>query len=113
MASSKGINNLTYYKNYKFKNYTKKQNKILHSDRENNLIRNNENEKSILVFTGEGSKILDKNSIYLKDELSIFKDMNFYEENNISITQSGFNFNKSDTVENSLFKRYFFNTLIL
>ena len=61
-----------------------------------NLNMINENKKSILVFTGEGSKILDKNSIYLKDELSIFKDMNFYEENNISITQSGFNFNKSD-----------------
>ncbi len=56
----------------------------------------NENEKSILIFTGDGSKILNKNSIYLNEELSIFKDMNFYEETNTSITQSGFNFNKSD-----------------
>ena len=34
-----------------------------------NFLKNDE--KSILIFTGEGSKILNKNSIYLKEEFNI------------------------------------------
>ena len=35
-------------------------------------------EKSILVLTGEGSKILDKNSIYLENYNNFFKEINFF-----------------------------------
>ena len=46
------------------------------------------NKKSILIFTGEGSKILSKNSIYLKAEYNLFDDMSFYEENPDTICDS-------------------------
>ena len=47
-----------------------------------------------MVFTGEGSKILDKNSIYLENKFYFFKEMNFFEESVSTICQSGYNFNK-------------------
>ena len=50
-------------------------------------------EKSILVFTGEGSKILDKNSIYLSENFEYFDDINFIEENTSLICDSGRQFN--------------------
>ena len=59
------------------------------------------NDSSILIFTGEGSKILDKNSIYLKDEYKIFNDMSFFEENTDLICSAGYLFltsEKSDEV---------------
>ena len=47
---------------------------------------------SILVLTGEGSKILNKNSIYLKDRFNFFNEISFFEENTESICRAGFNF---------------------
>ena len=47
---------------------------------------------SILIFTGEGSKILNKNSIYLEDRFNFFNEMSFFEESSESICRSGFNF---------------------
>ena len=52
--------------------------------------------KCILVFTGEGSKILDKNSIYLENKFNFFREMNFFEESVSTICQSGYNFNKKN-----------------
>ena len=47
---------------------------------------------SILVLTGEGSKILNKNSIYLEDRFNFFNEMSFFEESTESICRAGFNF---------------------
>ena len=52
--------------------------------------------KSILILTGEGSKILDKNSIYLENNYKFFNEMNFFEENAETICFSGFNFNRKN-----------------
>ena len=54
---------------------------------------------SILVFTGEGSKILNKNSIYLKEEFNIFSEMNFFEENTDIICNSGMKYLNSENIE--------------
>lgn len=47
------------------------------------------NKKSILVFTGEGSKILSKNSIYLKEQYNYFDEMSFFEESSEIICDTG------------------------
>ncbi len=52
--------------------------------------------KSILILTGDGSKILDKNSIYLENNFKFFNEMNFFEENSETICISGYNFNKKN-----------------
>ena len=52
--------------------------------------------KSILVFSGEGSKLLSKKSIYLKEEYNHFDDMSFFEENSSLICDSAFNYDRSD-----------------
>ncbi len=52
--------------------------------------------KSILIFTGEGSKILSKNSIYLNEYYNSFDEMNFFEENPEIISSAGFNYFKSE-----------------
>ena len=52
--------------------------------------------KCILILTGEGSKILDKNSIYLENNYKFFDEMNFFEENAEIICLSGFNFNRKN-----------------
>ena len=54
------------------------------------------NTSSILIFTGEGSKILDKNSIYLKDEYKFFNDMTFFEENTDLICRAAYLFHTSE-----------------
>ena len=54
------------------------------------LIGNKQN--SILIFTGQGSKILNKNSIYLKEDFDYFNEINFFEETNKLICESGLNF---------------------
>ena len=60
---------------------------------------NNKN-KCILVFTGEGSKILDKNSIFLEKKFNFFSEMNFFEESAEVICQAGYNFcNKENSHE--------------
>ena len=46
----------------------------------------------ILIFIGEGSKILNKNSIYLEEKFDFFNEISFFEENATSICESGFNF---------------------
>ena len=51
--------------------------------------------KSILILTGEGSKILNKNSIYLEDRFNFFNEMSFFEESPESICRAGFNFLKN------------------
>ena len=51
--------------------------------------------KSILILTGEGSKILNKNSIYLEDKFNFFNEMSFFEESPESICRAGFNFLKN------------------
>ena len=54
------------------------------------LIKNSES--SVLVFTGEGSKILNKNSIALYERFDCFKEINFFEENTTLVCESGYNF---------------------
>ena len=56
----------------------------------------NKNDKSILVLTGEGSKILDKNSIYIENYSEFFNEINFFEENEETICTSGINFDKKN-----------------
>ena len=48
----------------------------------------------ILIFIGDGSKILNKNSIYLEEKFDFFSEITFFEENKTIICDSGFNFNK-------------------
>ena len=50
----------------------------------------------ILIFIGEGSKILNKNSIYLEEKFDFFREIIFFEENATIICDSGFNFNQLD-----------------
>ena len=60
----------------------------------------NDKNKCILVFTGEGSKILDKNSIFLEKKFNFFSEMNFFEESAEVICQAGYNFcNKENSHE--------------
>ncbi len=77
------------------------------------------NKKSILIFTGEGSKILSKNSIYLKEKYKIFDDLNFFEENCETICTSAFNYESSNNFSEAiimpkkqrktgLFERFFY-----
>ena len=50
----------------------------------------------ILIFIGDGSKILNKNSIYLEEKFDFFSEISFFEENATIICDSGFNFNQLD-----------------
>ena len=50
----------------------------------------------ILIFIGEGSKILNKNSIYLEEKFDFFSEISFFEENTTMVCDSGFNFYQSD-----------------
>ncbi len=54
------------------------------------LIGNKKN--SILIFTGQGSKILNKNSIYSKEKFDYFNEIIFFDETNKLICESGLNF---------------------
>ena len=51
-----------------------------------------QNDDSVLIFTGEGSKILNKNSIFLEEKFDFFNEISFFEEDSTSICESGFNF---------------------
>ena len=44
---------------------------------------------SILILTGDGSKIFNKNSFHLDDDKYNFKEISFYEETNLEICNSG------------------------
>ena len=48
-----------------------------------------------MILTGEGFKILNKNSIYLGDRFNLFNEMSFFEENSESICRAGYNFLKN------------------
>ena len=52
----------------------------------------NKENKYILVFIGDGSKILNKNAIYLENKYDFIDEMNFFEENVESICRSARNF---------------------
>ena len=58
----------------------------------NTFINNKKN--CILIFIGNGSKILNKNSIYLEEKFDFFSEISFFEENTTSICDSGLNFNQ-------------------
>ena len=60
------------------------KNLIMHNDL-------NDYQNSILVLTGNGSKLFDKNSFHLDDKYS-FKEINFYEEDDKEICKAGLNF---------------------
>ena len=62
-----------------------------------NFLKNDE--KSILIFTGDGSKILNKNSIYLKEEFNIFDEMNFFEESSEQICSSALKYSNLQNFE--------------
>jgi len=49
----------------------------------------------VLIFIGEGSKILNNKSIYLEEKFDFFSEISFFEENTTLICDSGFNFNQS------------------
>jgi len=53
-----------------------------------------QNDDSVLIFIGEGSKILNKNSIFLEEKFDFFNEISFFEEDSTSICESGFNFDK-------------------
>ncbi len=53
-----------------------------------NLNDFNNYENSLLVLTGNGSKLFDKNSFHLSDKYS-FKEINYYEEEDLEICKSG------------------------
>ena len=50
----------------------------------------------VLIFIGDGSKILNKNSIYLEEKFDFFNEISFFEENTNLICDSGFNFIQSE-----------------
>tara|TARA_B100001996_G_scaffold40392_1_gene29532 strand:+ start:1153 stop:2337 length:1185 start_codon:yes stop_codon:yes gene_type:complete len=52
----------------------------------------NKENKYILVFIGDGSKILNKNAIYLENKYDFINEMIFFEENVESICRSAQNF---------------------
>ena len=53
------------------------------------------NDTCVLVFIGDGSKILNNNSIYLEEKFDFFSEISFFEENTTLVCESGFNFNQS------------------
>jgi len=55
-----------------------------------------EKDTCILIFIGEGSKILNKNSIYLEEKFDFFNEIIFFEENTTLVCESGFNFYSSE-----------------
>ncbi|MFL2896724.1 MAG: cell division FtsA domain-containing protein [Candidatus Pelagibacter sp.] len=76
------------------------------------------NEKNyILVFIGEGSKILNKNAIYLGNNYHFINEMNFYDDNVESICRSAHNIsnnnynNEVNLVSKKPKKRGFFEKL--
>ena len=51
----------------------------------------NKSENSILVLTGNGSKLFNKNFFHLDDKYN-FKEINFYQESDLEICKAGLNF---------------------
>ena len=50
------------------------------------------NRSSALVFTGEGSKVFNKNSIILDEKFNYFNEINFFDENSTLVCESGHKF---------------------
>ena len=50
----------------------------------------------MLIFTGEGSKILNKNSIFLDEKFNYFNEINFFDENSTLVCDSGYKFITTD-----------------
>ena len=65
-------------------------NLVFHQINHEGLIK--KNNKSVLIFTGEGSKILNKNLISTIERFDYFKEINFFEESTALICESGCNF---------------------
>ena len=65
-------------------------NLVFHQINHEGLIK--KNNKSVLIFTGEGSKILNKNLISKIERFDYFKEINFFEESTALICESGCNF---------------------
>ena len=51
----------------------------------------NKSENSILVLTGNGSKLFNKNFFHLDDKYN-FREINFYQESDLEICKAGINF---------------------
>ncbi len=68
----------------------------------NTFFRNKEN--CVLIFMGNGSKILNKNSIYLEEKFDFFSEISFFEENTNLICDSGFNYVQSETSQEVSFQ---------
>ncbi len=58
----------------------------------NTFLKNSD--KCALIFIGEGSKILNKNSIYLEDKFDFFKEISVFEQSTEQICETGFTFKK-------------------
>ncbi len=66
-----------------------------------NISKNIKNKKNLnLVLIGNGSKILNKNSFQIEDKYN-FKEINFYEENDLEICEAGLKFKENSKEENS------------
>ena len=72
-----------------------------------NFINILEKSNSILIFIGEGSKILNKNSLYLSDEFHYLNQINHFNESIDNICMSGYRFiaNKKNSSENLFIKK--------
>ena len=57
--------------------------------------------KSILIFTGEGSKILENNSIYLNKLFESFDDIHYLEETSSKICMASHKFSAKEKLKNS------------
>ncbi len=68
----------------------------------NTFFQNKDN--CVLIFIGNGSKILNKNSIYLEEKFDFFNEISFFEENTNLICESGFNFLQSENSQEVSFQ---------
>tara|TARA_B100001540_G_scaffold305323_1_gene316111 strand:- start:461 stop:1645 length:1185 start_codon:yes stop_codon:yes gene_type:complete len=60
-----------------------------------NISKNTDNQQNLnLVLIGKGSKIFNRNSFQIEDKYN-FKEINFYEENDLEICKAGLIFEKS------------------
>ena len=60
-----------------------------------NISNNIDKQKNLnLVLIGKGSKIFNKNSFQIEDKYN-FKEINFYEENDVEICEAGLIFEKN------------------
>ena len=65
-----------------------------------NFFEDIKNKKSILIFTGEGSKILENNSIYLNKLFDSFDDIHYLEETTSKICMSSHKFSENKKIKN-------------